>query len=205
MADALAGPGWCVQGDALPPGLADALADEIEDRVARAALAPAGIGRVQDHRVRHDIRMARTDWMTGETQAQRAFLDWAEALREGLNQRLFLGLFDFEASFAAYPAGGFYDRHLDSFEGARNRVVSLIVYLNRNWLPGHGGALAIHAPGAGADEPPIARIPPRLGDAVFLLSERIPHAVEPTRVARHAIAAWWRVNQTRGDRVDPPA
>ena len=205
MADALAGPGWCVQSEALPPGLADALADEIEARVACATLSPAGIGRVQDHRLRRDIRVAKTDWMTGDTAAQRAFLDWAEALREGLNRRLFLGLFDFEASFAAYPAGGFYDRHLDSFEGARNRIVSLVVYLNRNWHQADGGALAVYAPNSQDDAAPIARILPRIGDAVFLLSERIPHAVEPTHVARYAIAAWWRVNQSRADRVDPPA
>jgi SM-20-related protein len=107
-----------------------------------------------------------------------------------------LGLFEMEVCFAVYPPGGFYDRHLDSFAGARNRMVSLVAYLNEDWDEARGGALAVWPEGAGADDIPTARI-------VLMLSEDIPHAVEVTTEKRLGLAGWWRVNQSGAGRVDP--
>ena len=64
-----------------------------------------------------------------------------------------LGLFEMEVCFAVYPPGGFYDRHLDSFAGARNRVVSLVAYLNEDWDEARGGALGPKVPGSRTPRP----------------------------------------------------
>ena len=114
-----------------------------------------------------------------------------------------LGLFEFEVCFAVYPPGGFYDRHLDSFAGARNRVVSLVAYLNEDWDETRGGALAVWPEGAGDGSAPAARIMPEGGGVVLMLSEAIPHEVEVTHEKRLCLAGWWRVNQSGGDRIDP--
>lgn len=114
-----------------------------------------------------------------------------------------LGLFEMEVCFAVYPPGGFYDRHLDSFAGARNRMVSLVAYLNEDWDEARGGALAVWPEGAGADDIPTARIVPEGGGIVLMLSEDIPHAVEVTTEKRLGLAGWWRVNQSGAGRVDP--
>ncbi|MEQ8558960.1 MAG: 2OG-Fe(II) oxygenase [Henriciella sp.] len=114
-----------------------------------------------------------------------------------------LGLFEMEVCFAVYPPGGFYDRHLDSFAGARNRVVSLVAYLNEDWDEVRGGALAVWPEGASEDQPPAARIIPEGGGVVLMLSETIPHQVEVTHEKRLGLAGWWRVNQSGIDRVDP--
>ena len=114
-----------------------------------------------------------------------------------------LGLFEMEVCFAVYPPGGFYDRHLDSFAGARNRVVSLVAYLNEDWDEARGGALAVWPEGAGESDAPAARIIPEPGGVVLMLSEAIPHAVEVTNEKRLGLAGWWRVNQSGMDRIDP--
>lgn len=199
----LASKGWSHQPTLLPPELTEALRAELLALDAAAELEAAGIGRQDALVLDRDVRKARITWMDGETAAQRAFLDWAETFRLHLNIELFLGLFELEASFAVYPPGGFYERHVDSFRGARNRIVSLVVYLNADWREADGGALAIFAPESPADAAPAARFLPLGGDAVFMMSEDVPHAVEHTAARRLAIAAWWRVNQSGAERVDP--
>ncbi len=170
---------------------------------AAAELAAAGVGRKDDFTIDRQVRRTRITWFDGNTEAQRDFLSWAEALRADLNRALMLGLFEFEVCFAVYPPGGFYDRHLDSFAGARNRVVSLVAYLTEDWTEAKGGALAIWPEGAGDDVAPATRIIPEAGGVVLMLSEDIPHAVETTREKRLGLAGWWRVNQSAIDRIDP--
>jgi|TARA_R110002020_G_scaffold105961_2_gene246845 SM-20-related protein len=195
--------GWSWQPDMLPEALVSALRTEILERDKEQDLAPAGIGREDMFQLARDVRRTRISWMDGSSPAQTAFLAWAEPIRESLNRALMLGLFDFEACFAVYPVEGFYDRHLDSFEGARNRVISLVVYLNADWKVDHGGALVIWPEGAGEADAPVARLLPEGAGAVFMLSETVPHAVEVTKARRYGIAGWWRINQSGDGRVDP--
>jgi SM-20-related protein len=194
VAEDLASKGWSWQPGLLPDGLLAAMRDEIQTLDAEAALAPAGIGRDDAFQVDRSIRKTRITWLDGSSPPQRAFADWADQWRESLNRSLLLGLFEFEACYAVYPEGGFYDRHLDSFEGARNRIVSIVVYLNADWSKEDGGALIVWPEGAAETDTPEACIVPEGGGAVFMLSETIPHAVQTTARLRYGIAGWWRVN-----------
>lgn len=177
--------------------------EELLARGAGADLEAAGIGREGDFQLDRSIRRTRITWFDGSTPAQRDFQAWTETLRQALNRELMLGLFEMEVCFAVYPPGGFYDRHLDSFAGARNRMVSLVAYLNEDWDEARGGALAVWPEGAGEDDIPTARIVPEGGGIVLMLSEDIPHAVEVTTEKRLGLAGWWRVNQSGAGRVDP--
>ncbi|HBH43439.1 MAG TPA: 2OG-Fe(II) oxygenase [Hyphomonas atlantica] len=194
VVDDLADKGWSWHPGLLPDTLLRALREEIETLDAEAALAPAGIGRDDAFQVDRSIRKTRITWLDDSSDAQRAFSAWAETWRQALNRHLMLGLFEFEACFAVYPEGGFYDRHLDSFEGARNRIVSLVVYLNDTWDAADGGALLVWPEGASEDAPHVATLVPEGGGVVMMLSETIPHAVQRTERLRYAIAGWWRVN-----------
>ena len=194
VAEDLASKGWSWQPGLLPEALLTALRDEIQALDADAVLAPAGIGRDDAFQVDRSIRKTRITWLSGASPAQIAFADWAEGWRESLNRALLLGLFEFEACYAVYPEGGFYDRHLDSFEGARNRIVSIVVYLNEDWSPEDGGALVVWPEGAAENDASVACIMPEGGGVVFMLSETIPHEVQPTARLRFGIAGWWRVN-----------
>ncbi|RAN42093.1 2OG-Fe(II) oxygenase [Hyphomonas sp. GM-8P] len=199
----LSSKGWSWQPHMLPEELYLALRTEVLAANAEDDLAPAGIGRETDFQLDRTIRKSRISWMDGSTPAQAGFLQWTEQLRQALNRGLIIGLFEFEACFAVYQPGEFYDRHLDSFEGARNRVVSLVVYLNEDWTEENGGALVVWPEGADETAQPAARILPERAGVVFMLSETVPHAVEVTQASRFGIAAWWRVNPSIQGQIDP--
>ena len=97
----------------------------------------------------------------------------------------------FEAHYAVYEPDGFYKRHLDSFRGARNRVLSSVLYLNRDWHASDGGQLRIYAPDS---EGVVETVQPEFGTLAVFLSEDIPHEVVPARRERFSIAGWHRCN-----------
>lgn len=195
--------GWWHGPDTVDPMLVDALCDELEALIDADRLHRAGIGRELDFQIDRDIRRDRIFWLNLARPAQARFLAQMERLRITLNQELFLGLFEFEGHFAHYPAGGFYRRHLDSFRGAANRIVSMVTYLNRDWREGDGGELAIYAEDADQDRIE-ATIHPRAGTMVLFLSEEVPHEVLPAHTDRISIAGWFRLNASIGNRIDPP-
>ena len=167
------------------------LKDEAQSLWKAAALTPAGIGRAEDHDVVRKIRRDLTHWMDGSTPAQTAYLAFAEALRREVNYRLMLGLFAFEAHYAVYEPGGFYKRHVDSFRGARNRVLSSVLYLNEDWDTADGGLLRIYAPDS---DLLLSEVTPEFGTLAVFLSEEIPHEVTPAHRDRFSIAGWHRCN-----------
>jgi len=202
--DAVAGltdRGWAVQHGAVSETTITMLSDELEALVALKHLRRGGVGRDRDYQIDRQTRRDWIHWLFRQRPAQTGFLDWAEQLRLELNRRLFLGLFEFEAHLALYPAGAFYVRHFDSFRGAANRMVSLVLYLNREWQPGDGGELVLYAPGADTE---IARVEPRAGTLVLLMSEEVEHEVRPTRASRASVSGWFRLNNNSAAFVDPP-
>lgn len=190
LADALADHGWWTGPGLLQPALIRTLYAELSDLNAEAGLQRAGIGRGRDFRVAPDQRGDRIRWLGRTTLSQCLFLDAMEHLRRELNRYLLLGLFEFEAHFALYPMGHGYRRHLDSFRGAANRMVSIVLYLNEDWGPDDGGELVLFDP---AGDGVLARIPPRAGSAAVFLSETIPHQVLPANRPRASIAGWFRL------------
>ncbi len=182
--------GWSRQSLIEMP-LLTALRDEAAALWQADALSRAGIGRAGDHELVREIRRDKTRWFDGQSPAQRGWLEFAEALRLQLNQRLALGLFAFEAHYAVYEPGGFYRKHLDSFRGARNRILSSVLYLNVGWQTADGGLLRLYDE---ADDSVIADIMPEFGTFAVFLSEEIPHEVTPALAPRFSIAGWHRCN-----------
>lgn len=128
IADALATLGYVVLADCLPVALSEALRQRINP--ALDSFQPAGIGRGRQHTLAAAIRTDTLRWLLPDSPAESAYLAWMEQLRLGLNRRLFMGLFDYEAHFAVYAAGGHYHKHLDAFQGDTNRVLTTVFYLN---------------------------------------------------------------------------
>ena len=154
-----------------------------------AAFGPAGVGRGGQRTHDADIRGDVIRWLDGSKAADRSFLTLMEELRIGLNQRLFLGLLDYECHYSIYGVGAHYDRHLDTLSGQKNRLLSTVVYLNDEWAPADGGELLLYRAGnPGA----IARILPKPGLLVLFLSEEFPHEVLAAKKPRHSIAGWFR-------------
>ena len=202
LIEALARDGFAVAPALFDYGLVDRLQAAAELRESSGALARAAIGREAGRNLETRVRNVEACWLDSSDAADAEFLGLAEQVRVAINRRLFLGLFEFEAQLLVYPPGGYYKRHLDSFAGARNRIVSLVAYLNREWQEGDGGELDIWR--TPSDEgAPAAKVAPRAGTIVLMLSEEIPHAVRPSLTVRRVIAGWFRVNASDSGRVDP--
>jgi SM-20-related protein len=190
--NALAEPGWAIAYNLVPPALLNALRDEAKTLHAEDKLSLAGIGRAEDLARDKSIRRDKTHWLSHNSAVQSAYLDLMEELRLILNQSLILGLFEYEAHYAAYEEGAYYKRHLDAFKGAKNRILSTVLYLNEEWRPEDGGQLAIYKDDAAID--PVELIQPEGGTLVVFLSEDIPHEVLPALKDRYSIAGWFRLN-----------
>ncbi|MDN3556424.1 2OG-Fe(II) oxygenase [Halomonas maura] len=201
LVDALVDRGWYVGEGFLPETLHRPLFDELAEMARRDALEAAGIGRGTAHHLRRDIRGDAIRWLDRESLGQRRYLEAMGELQQALNQALFLGLFEYEAHFAQYPPGAFYRRHLDSFRGRANRVISTVGYLNPDWPLDAGGEMVIFAPHDPQRE--VARVRPEAGTFACFLSDSVPHEVLPTRRSRASIAGWFRRNASLGGMVDP--
>jgi SM-20-related protein len=199
IADALVAKAYAVLPAALPLSLSEALLRRVarfDDQVFQAA----GVGRAGEFQVNAFVRQDEIRWLSGADSDEAAYLEWMESLRLGLNRRLFMGLFDYEAHFARYAPGAFYKKHLDAFKGNTNRVLSTVFYLNPAWGLADGGHLLMYEEG----QEPIARISPLMGSLVVFLSDRLPHEVSTASRLRYSIAGWFRVNGNLGPNLDPP-
>ena len=200
LIDGLAADGFAVEPGFVDAGLIDRLDAEARALVDPRAGIDGGVGRAGQFHRDQTVRRSRIRWLDGATPAQRDLLALAEDLRRALNERLYLGLFEFEAQFALYEPGGFYARHRDALAGQRNRVVSLIIYCNRDWGAEDGGELIVWRDD---DGPPAATVWPHAGTLVLMLAEDIPHEARPARRQRTSVAGWFRVNASTPGRPDP--
>ncbi|MEO9275526.1 2OG-Fe(II) oxygenase [Marinomonas sp. 5E14-1] len=192
--------GWSIQDDFFSADFTQALVDEAEN-IENVQMQLAGVGRKQDHQILQDARRDYIQWIDPDKPIRTDFLKVMESLRVVLNRYLFIGLFDYEAHFARYEKGAFYEKHVDAFKGESNRVLSTVLYLNENWQEGDGGELVIydeHNP-----DIEVGRFFPKKGRLAIFLSECFYHEVVVAHRTRHSIAGWFRVNSTTGKSLDP--
>ncbi|MFT6105825.1 MAG: SM-20-related protein [Rickettsiales bacterium] len=150
----------------------------------------AGVGRLEDHVLAKETRKDKIKWLEGVTFAQKSLFEKLENIRYELNKSLMLGLFDVEAHFAIYKKGDFYKRHSDSFKGEKNRLISMVIYLNKDWQEGDGGILNIYENKESKN--PKFSVIPKWGNAILFLSEETPHEVLVSQKTRFSIAIWFR-------------
>ncbi len=187
--DALAERGWHVHPGFLAGEAVAALREVCVARHRSGAFHAAGVGSGQAHVV-SELRGDAIAWLEVDDPSPvvRAWLDAMESFRRAINAGLYLGLFELEAHFALYPPGAFYKRHLDRFRDDDRRTLTVILYLNEDWRPEHGGALRFYpdADAAGID------IEPRGGTLVTFLADRFWHEVLPARRPRMAVTGWFK-------------
>ena len=102
-----------------------------------------------------------------------------------------------EGLYAAYPQGGFYRRHIDSYANTPQalRRFSYLLYCNEDWQESDGGCLRIHTDGGGEVAPPNAPpsyvdVQPKAGTLALFRSD-VPHEVLDTSAPRLAVAGWF--------------
>ncbi len=202
ITDDIAEQGYAICPDFLPTSSVQALQVMGAAYERADALEAAGIGRAQDFQTNRFVRQDRIHWLSRDNPAARLFLDPMAELQQTLNRSLFMGLFDYEAHLAMYPAGAFYKKHLDAFRGRTNRRLSTVLYLNFDWRAHQGGELRCFDPAD--NETVLFDLLPQAGTLLVFESERFWHEVLPAQRKRYSIAGWFRVNGSVNGRVDPP-
>ncbi|OEF28597.1 2OG-Fe(II) oxygenase [Vibrio rumoiensis] len=200
MSTNIATQGYSIHPNSLPPTLLYKLHQHVQT-MPDNNFKRAGIGREDNLMVNNFVRKDEVCWINGESDAGKAWLDWAADLQRYLNRHLFLGLFSFESHFAHYSPGDYYKKHKDAFKGQANRVLSVVVYLNPDWIADDGGELVMYHD---ETQEEILKVTPGFGTIVAFLSEEFPHEVLPASRDRYSIAGWYRVNSSGIDKVDPP-
>ena len=188
IAGALEAAGACAVAGFPSPALSSALRADMSRLHAAGELRAAAIGHGGDRQHRDDVRGDRTLWLDDPRCGPAAgeYLAALDDLRVALNRLLFLGLREVEAHYALYPPGARYARHRDRFRDSDARVLTVVSYLNPDWLEADGGALLLHAPDGGS----CAMLPRDASTACFL--SETEHEVQPARRERLSIAAWLR-------------
>ncbi|HCG8163523.1 2OG-Fe(II) oxygenase [Vibrio parahaemolyticus] len=194
LIDALATDGYYIWDDFLSEEEVTRLRDCIPDNWKKAR-----IGRNDDVTRIESIRSDKIQWLKpamGQPIAN--YLSKMEEIRQEVNRHFFLGLFEYEAHFAKYEKGDFYQKHLDCFKGNENRRLTTVFYMNESWSEEDAGELVVYD----LNDKEIATIPPRGGRLLVFLSEQFPHEVLPTNAQRFSIAGWFRINGVRDNLLD---
>lgn len=191
LAEDLRGPGWSVHPGALGLEACRELREAARAERERGGFRKAGVGRGKAWRLDPLLRGDEVSWVGA--QAGHSVRDgvFGEFRRLGpeLNRRLFLGLVDYEAHLAVYPAGAAYHRHRDHFLGSESRVVTTTLYLNEEWEASDGGEIRLFVP----DAAPVEILPVG-GTLVVFLSQDFEHEVLPARRERWSWTGWFRRN-----------
>lgn len=136
-------------------------------------------------------RRDKISWLENDNGVQSEFLTFAEGLKDYINRDLFMGITYFESHFALYEKGDFYETHYDAFKNSKNRVVTIVYYLNEEWRENKdGGELVIYDDNNNF----ITKIIPHADTMVVFLSEKFPHEVLKANRKRYSIAGWFRVD-----------
>jgi SM-20-related protein len=189
IAEALEKTGYLILHKPLPDELLNRLRARCDTRDP-ARFQTAHVGRGSGKKFMLSLRGDIISWLDESNPTDSAFLAAMDKLRAGLNERLYLGLFDYECHYAIYGAGAGYAKHLDVLHGKKNRILSTVLYLNENWQDGDGGELDMYDE-TGAEI--ITTVTPRFGTMIIFLSETFPHEVRISNTTRRSIAGWFRV------------
>jgi SM-20-related protein len=154
----------------------------LEARALGPLMHPAQIGRGPDSQRNEKIRSDNIIWQ--EFKPEHEAFQLLESLKMIFNQSFYLGLSDWEAHFAHYPAGGHYDWHLDKMrkKGLVERVMTFVFYLNPEWPEGSGGEFEIRG------LPPISPIGGRL---LLFRSDIVEHQVRLSHRDRWSLTGWF--------------
>jgi len=146
----------------------------------------AGIGKLQGLQINESIRGDYIQWLDAKTAPAplKVYLNRLNDLATFLNQNLYLSLKAHEVHMTVYPVGSFYKRHLDQFKADSHRKVSVICYLNHNWIDVQGGQLRMYTGQDPIDFAPIA------GRLVCFRSDQIEHEVLPASRERISLTGW---------------
>ncbi|MCC5923764.1 MAG: 2OG-Fe(II) oxygenase [Crocinitomicaceae bacterium] len=161
------------------------LLELFEQRKRQNLFEKAAIGASGNEKIINEIRGDYTLWLNRKTDTlfEAIFLRIDE-IKCVLNRLCMLSISDFEFHLAVYPKGSFYQKHYDQFNNRNNRLISVVLYLNENWIQGNGGELRIHKDTGHID------IAPLMNRLVLFRSDVVLHEVLVSNTERNSLTGW---------------
>lgn len=168
----------------LPDELLNSLERKFIINENKQLFEPAKIGSADVEKRITEIRSDYTYWLDRDRDSEIGpFFELIDELMYYCGEVLFLSLQGFEFHFARYPIGGFYKAHLDQFDSRSNRMLSMVIYLNKEWTSGDGGELCLI-------EPCVKTIEPIYNRAILFRSDTVLHEVLTSNKPRRSITGW---------------
>lgn len=190
LIDGILADGYAICDDFLEPSLVQNLLQTFSERYEEGKFKEAGIGKQSEVHKASLIRGDEILWLESDStnSAERVLLDKNLAFVKYLNQTCYLGIVDTEIHFAKYDVGKFYRRHRDTFQAQKGRILSVIYYLNANWIPENGGNLIIYTQENNVEK--AITISPLAGRLVCFESEKLDHEVTEAFAERFSVTGW---------------
>jgi len=201
------GPGFAVVENFLSPLQVGLLKEDVAHLQEEGRFKIAGVGEATTNRVADEVRRCEQCFLFprvkhggGGHQDGRGMLysvldDIRDSLQLETGERLD-GLLT-EGLYAAYPSGGYYRRHIDSYANTPQalRKFSYLIYCNEEWTESDGGCLRVHTDGGSelapaGSAPSFVDVQPKAGTLVLFRSD-VPHEVLDTSAPRLAVAGWF--------------
>lgn len=188
--DGILANGYGICDDFLDETEVDNLLEAFKKRYQAGLFKEASIGKQSEVQKDNLIRGDEILWLENNSIdiSERILLDRNHEFINYLNQTCYLGISDSEIHFAKYEIGKFYRRHRDTFQVQKGRVLSVIYYLNQDWIPANGGNLIIYT-NQNNKEIPIT-IAPLAGRLVCFESEKLDHEVTEAFKERFSVTGW---------------
>jgi SM-20-related protein len=182
--------GYAVCDDFLDKTEVQNLLKTFNTRYQAGKFKEAGIGKQNEVQKATQIRGDEILWLENESNdlAEKVLLDKNQAFVNYLNQTCYLGIGDSEIHFAKYDIGKFYRRHRDTFQAQKGRILSVIYYLNIDWIPADGGNLLIYSTENNVEK--TITIAPLAGRLVCFESEKLDHEVTEAFAERYSVTGW---------------
>ena len=183
--------GYAVYDDFLDKSEVESLLKTFSTRYQQGKFKEASIGKFSEVQKNVEIRGDEILWLEHESidLAERILLDKNQAFVNYLNKTCYLGIKNTEIHFAKFGVGKFYRRHRDTFTSKRGRVLSVIYYLNVNWIPEDGGNLIIYTNKNNLEN--AISIAPLAGRMVCFESEKLDHEVTEAFSNRFSVTGWF--------------
>lgn len=163
------------------------------EKLGDHAFDKAGIGALGDHTIDKGIRGDYVYWLDREEHVSiGAYFNRLDDMILNLKRYCFLPISGAEFHFAHYPKDSFYEKHLDQFKGRGNRLMSMVYYLNEDWVPEDAGELKLYL--QHGEEIKVSPVANRL---ILFKSDVVPHEVLRTNVSRYSLTGWL-LNQPEG-------
>lgn len=182
--------GIFIKDDFLHPDCIPTLDQWFTELEAKDLLKQAKIGNTLTLNENKLIRNDKIYWIENFPATLSEITSFLDLFKETMNKNLFLSLKRYEMHLSQYDTGSFYKKHLDQSTQNKNRILTVIIYLNKNWQSTDGGLLSVYS---GTDSEKILfQVNPTFGKLVVFRSDLFPHEVMVANKKRRALTGWFR-------------